>query len=120
MKKLSLIVVGLLLTGCSTVYKPTMREAAIADTLSTAMILEHSDQFHEMNPLGFPLTIVGKAALIYYAENCLSPESRKILENYASSLWTGATVNNILLFLTSSPHFSLLVGAITSIYLINQ
>jgi uncharacterized protein YceK len=120
MKIIAAITVSLLLAGCSTVYKPTMRESAIADTVSTAVALKYGNNLHEMNPLGFPLTIVGKTALIYYAENCLSPESRKILENYASSLWTGATVNNILLFLTSSPHFSLLVGAITSIYLFNQ
>jgi uncharacterized protein YceK len=120
MKIIAAITVSLLLAGCSTVYKPTMRESAIADTVSTAVALEYGNNLHEMNPLGFPATIIGKAGLIYYAENHASLEERELIEKYSTTIWSGASINNISLLLTISPQLSLFLGIITSIIVWNN
>jgi len=118
MKIIILLFVGLL-TGCSTVYKPSLREAAVADTVSTAIALEYGNNLKEMNPMGFPMTIVAKVGIIYYTENYAEPENREIIEKYGSSIWSGAAVNNILIMVTS-PQISLLLGVITTIHLLNS
>jgi len=118
MKIISILLV-LLLTGCSTVYKPSLREAAVADTVSTAIALEYGNNVREMNPMGFPMTIVAKVGIIYYAENYAEPELRESIEKYGSSFWSGAAVNNILIIFTS-PQISLLLGVITTIHLLNS
>jgi hypothetical protein len=117
--KIISILLAVLLTGCSTVYKPSLRESAVADTVSTAIALEYGNNLREVNPMGFPMTIVGKVGIIYYAENYAESELRKSIEKYGSSFWSGAAVNNILIMVTS-PQISLLLGVITTFYLLNS
>jgi len=87
--------------------------AAAADTASTAAAL--SSGLAELNPLGLAGTVVIKVATIAYI-NQLPEEDRSDLYGLASSLWGGATANN-LCWLTGVGPACLVLGVVAGNYM---
>lgn len=90
-----ILLVLLLLCGCSTLElpKPTSAQAAVADIGTTAYALSHGAT--ELNPLGFVGTTALKGYYFIHRES-LSKEERTRLDRITASVWGGAAVNNIL------------------------
>ena len=78
----------LVFSACSSV--PTARDAAIADTATTALALSRGGV--ELNPLGFWGTLLGKAAYFQFA----SDATRDTTDRFIAQVWTTAAVNNAL------------------------
>ena len=83
------------------------------DTVSTAVALDHG--FVEANPVGFPATIVFKAIVIYAMRPFFSESERGLVDRAASTVWTGASVNNIALVLGAATPVAISAGVITGI-----
>jgi hypothetical protein len=114
----SIILVLLLLTGCSNLPKPTVEQAALADIGTTAYLLNHGGI--ELNPLGFAGTTALKGLFFYYKDD-MTPATRKESERIATSIWTGAAVNNLLQILWAPPLFwSIGLGVVVGIELYNK
>jgi hypothetical protein len=106
----------LLLVGCSSVPKPSVKEAAVLDTVSTAVVMEVVPGTVELNPLGFVGATLLKIPAIMFIDNMEEGKEKEKVKNFASSLWTAAAVNNFSL-LVMSPHAALITG-ITSFYVL--
>jgi hypothetical protein len=113
MKKLLFIPLIFLLVGCSTLRNPTPLEAGIADTVSTQIGLNNG--LTEMNPIGFYGATAIKIGLLWYYYDTDDEQTKLIIEQAASSFWTGAAVNNTLNILGASNPVSLIIGLITGI-----
>lgn len=96
-----------LATACSTVPLAPMKQAALADNVST--VLAESQGFDEINPLGFPATVVLKLAVIEYSRQ-LPPEDRQFVERVSVAVWGGAAVNNVSLIFGLSSALAPVVG----------
>ena len=70
------------------------------DTTTTVIAL--SQGATELNPLGLVGTTAGKAIALHYKDT-LPPDERKKVERMATSLWTGAGVNNVVQMLVGPP-----------------
>lgn len=81
--------------------RPAAQDAAIVDTATTALALHTVPGAMEANPMGFPASIIGKIAILAYMET-MTPEERAPVEALASSAWTGAAVNNLLIIAGAS------------------
>jgi hypothetical protein len=112
MRKCLLLLLVVTLTGCSTIRSPSLTEAAALDTISTQLAINSGNT--ELNPIGFPATIVAKTGIILYTKQLEEGPKKQLINSLGSSLWTGASVNNILLVLGNTNAFSLFVGIITS------
>ena len=114
------LVLMLLLQGCAT-NMPLHRDpykSAVVDVVTTAAVLGKGGT--ELNPIGFPATNVGKAALLFYVRPRLSEEGKKAFDRWGASVWWGASVNNILQFLIpSNVYISATMGIATGIYIYN-
>ena len=114
------IIATTLLTGCATINEQTTAlNGAVADTVSTLVVLTKPGVY-ESNPIGFPLTIVGKIAVVSYIHwnpNDLKPEELKSLDHLAGSIWFGAAANNLAILLGAANPVSLVVGLATGIVL---
>jgi hypothetical protein len=95
-----------LLTGCATANhqhsnkpdtpEPTAKTAAVIDTLTTAVGIELKDAY-ETNPLGFPMTIVGKYLFLQWLKRVEDCEQQQWIDRFAASIWMGASANNLLI-----------------------
>lgn len=90
--------------------------AAAADTASTAAAL--SSGLVELNPLGLAGTVVIKVATIAYI-NQQPEEDRSDLYGLASTLWGGATANN-LCWLTGIGPACFVLGIVAGNYIWNN
>ena len=100
-------------TACTTIQLPRIQQAALADNVSTA--IAESQGFVEINPLGFPATVVLKIAVIEYSKQ-LPPNDRRFVERVSVSVWGGAAVNNVSLVLGSGSAVAPLLGIAAAIY----
>ena len=102
------------IVGCSSIPLSDVKQAAIADNVSTAIALEQG--LPELNPLGFPTTVVIKILVIEWAKT--QPETdRRFVETSATALWTGAAVNNVVAVIGGGSLLSPVVGVVTAIQL---
>lgn len=91
---------------CYSMEAPSIETASILDTVTTAIALENGAR--ELNPLGFPLaTAIKFFVLIPYANNIENQEEKKNVQNFLSSMYTGAAVNNVMVVLGAGPILSL-------------
>jgi hypothetical protein len=90
-----------------------MKQAALADNVST--VLAESQGFAEINPLGFPATVVLKMAVIEYSRQ-LPPGDRQFVERVSVAVWGGAAANNVSLVLGSGSAVAPLLGIAAAIY----
>jgi len=115
------LVLILLLQGCATSSIPLHRDpykAAVVDAATTAAVLAKGGT--ELNPVGFPVTNLGKAAYLLYLRPRLSEKEKQIFDRWASTVWWAASVNNLLQFVVpSNVYVSATLGLATGIYLYN-
>jgi hypothetical protein len=88
----TLIILLLASAGCSTV--PTVKEAAVLDTVTTAAVLS-TKAGYETNPAGFVGATLFKVFILNYVVDKLSPRSQEYFNRAAATLWTAAGVNNL-------------------------
>jgi len=88
----TLIILLLASAGCSTV--PTVKEAAVLDTVTTAAVLS-TKAGYETNPAGFVGATLFKMFILNYVVDKLSPRSQEYFNRAAATLWTAAGVNNL-------------------------
>jgi hypothetical protein len=124
LKPILAIILALALTSCSTINQQTTAlNGAVADTLTTAIALSRPGVV-ESNPIGFPLTIAGKALIVGYIwwnPNDLKDQDIKWLDHTAGSAWFGAAANNLAILLGAATPIALGIGLATGILLyINQ
>lgn len=113
--RLVIAAIAVSMTGaCASLGLTPMKSAAVADNIST--VLAESQGFAEINPLGFPATVVIKAAVIKYSEQ-LPPKDQSFVERVSVSVWGGAAVNNISLVLGASTVMAPLLGSLAAVYL---
>lgn len=89
-----------------------METSAAADTVTTLWAIDHGHV--EMNPLGIWAITAGKVMLIA-AKDSFDPEFRDLLEQASSSVWWGATVNNLLVIWGSG--LALPLGVLTAVWI---
>ena len=90
----TLIILSLATTGCSTVTVPTVNQAAVLDTVTTAAVLS-TGAGYETNPAGFVGATLFKVFILNYVVDWLSPQSQEYFRRAAATLWTAASVNNL-------------------------
>jgi len=88
-----LIILILASAGCSTISVPTAKEAAILDTVSTAVVIG-SGAGYELNPLGFAGATLAKVVFLSYLER-FDPETQDYVKRGTATVWTAAAVNNL-------------------------
>lgn len=95
--------------------RPSAVTAAVLDTVTTVAALHQGG--YERNPIGFANTILGKG--IYFAGShlLLTAEQRQEVDVLASAVWTGASINNILIALGASNPISATIGLVSMILL---
>jgi len=95
-------ILGLLLllslTGCVSGPRPTATDMALADTAVTHLVIE-SGQGYELNPLGFPATIVIKSIVLKNISTIKKCKERMFWDRAMSAIWGGATVNNMVVLI---------------------
>lgn len=89
--------------------RPTATQAAVADTVTTAVALRLPGVV-ETNPAGFAGTIVGKVIVLSLIDE-QDDATKKQADHIVSAIWTGAAVNNALVILGSTA--ALPIGIIT-------
>jgi hypothetical protein len=115
MRNLLLIFLAATMLGCSTIRNPTLKEAAVADTITTRIAINNG--FHESNPIGFPAATVAKVLVIVYTKHLEESPKKHLIEDLGSSVWSGAAMNNTLLVLGVPAGASILTGIVTGILL---
>ena len=90
----TLIILSLATTGCSTVTVPTVNQAAVLDTVTTAAVLDRGVGY-ETNPAGFVGATLFKVFILNYVVDRLEPRSQEYFRRAAATLWTAASVNNL-------------------------
>ena len=90
----TLIILSLASAGCSTVTVPTVNQAAVLDTVTTAAVLDRGVGY-ETNPAGFVGATLFKVFILNYVVDWLSPRSQEYFRRAAATLWTAASVNNL-------------------------
>jgi hypothetical protein len=90
----TLIILSLASAGCSTVTVPTVNQAAVLDTVTTAAVLS-TKAGYETNPTGFVGATLFKVFILNYVVDWLSPRSQEYFNRAAATLWTAASVNNL-------------------------
>jgi len=122
MKKMwSALVLAFLLQGCATSNVPLHKDvklAAVADAVTTVAVLAKGGT--ELNPVGFPATNVGKVFYLLYLRPRLSEKEKKIFDRWASTIWWGASANNLFQLIIPN-HFLVgaTIGVATGVYLYN-
>lgn len=96
-RSVAVIMVVITATGCSALGKITAEQAAALDTATTVVAVEQG--YRELNPLGFPATVALKITVLVVADSVASADSQQI-QKIASTVWTAAAVNNVVLLLT--------------------
>jgi hypothetical protein len=90
----TLIILSLASAGCSTVTVPTVNQAAVLDTVTTAAVLDRGVGY-ETNPVGFVGATLFKVFILNYVVDRLEPRSQEYFRRAAATLWTAASVNNL-------------------------
>jgi hypothetical protein len=90
----TLIILSLASAGCSTVTVPTVNQAAVLDTVTTAAVLDRGVGY-ETNPAGFVGATLFKVFILNYVVDRLEPRSQEYFRRAAATLWTAASVNNL-------------------------
>jgi len=90
----TLIILSLATTGCSTVTVPTVNQAAVFDTVTTAAVLGTKTGY-EINPAGFVGATLFKMFILNYVVDKLEPQAQEYFNRAAATLWTAAAVNNL-------------------------
>jgi hypothetical protein len=90
---------------------PTMEKAAALDVVTTIIAL--SEGHRELNPLGLVGSTIVKIIVMPKINSIEDETKRKDAQNFASSIWTGAAVNNIAVILGMPPIISISVGIMT-------
>ena len=100
--------------GCASVPLSAVKQAALADNVSTVVALDQG--LPELNPLGFPATVVIKILVIEWAKT--QPETdRRFVETSATALWSGAAVNNVVAVIGGGSLLSPAVGVVAAVLL---
>ena len=89
---------------------PSVEAAAALDIVTTAIGL--SNGARELNPLGFVGSTAVKLILIPHINSMEDETQRKDTQNFMSSVFVGASVNNILTIFHVAPVISLASGYI--------
>ena len=111
MRHLVITLISTCLIGCAgSIHQPEI--PAATDTLTTVYALAHGAR--ETNPLGFGGATLAK--IIYLAKFRppeSAPQARADADRLVSSVWWGATINNLAV-ITCAPHLavSLAIGAV--------
>jgi hypothetical protein len=100
----TLIILSLANTGCSTV--PTVKEAAVLDTVTTAAVLGTKTGY-ELNPAGFMGATLFKAFILNYVVDKLEPQAQEYFNRAAATIWTAAAVNNLGILAGIAPQIAL-------------
>lgn len=109
-----LLVLYIGLVGCSSIALSPVQQAALADNASTAIALRQG--LPELNPLGFPATVLIKISVIEWAKT--QPEQdRQVVERVATALWAGAAVNNFAAVIGGGALLSPALGVFTALRL---
>jgi len=88
-----LIILSIASAGCSTV--PTANQAAVLDTVTTAVVLDRGVGI-EANPVGFAAATLFKVFILNYVVDWLEdPYERESIKRAAATIWTAAAVNNL-------------------------
>jgi hypothetical protein len=83
------------LAGCSTVPVPTAKQAAVLDTVTTAVVLDRGLGI-EANPVGFAAVTLFKVFILNYVVDWLEdPYERESIKRATATIWTAAAVNNL-------------------------
>lgn len=113
-RSLALIVSYISLVGCASVPLSAVKQAALADNLSTVVALEQG--LPELNPLGFPATVVIKISVIEWAKT-QPDQDRQLVERIATALWSGAAANNFAAAIGGGGFISPALGVFTALWL---
>jgi hypothetical protein len=116
MKTILLLILSLILVGCTTVNRPSPEAAALVDIGTTAVALSRGAT--ELNPLG----LVGSSLLkgVYlYNQDKIPPQDREFADKLSSSLWIGAAANNIAVMLGIVSPFHFAIGIVVGIIIYN-
>jgi hypothetical protein len=92
---------------------PTPVEAAIADTVTTIIAINGGAV--EINPLGLGALTILKVGLVLVVNERLEGNDKYMLEKAESTIWTGASVNNLFVILNASPVTAVAAGIITAL-----
>lgn len=95
--------------------RPSVATAAVMDTVTTAVVLHRGG--YEHNPLGFANTILGKGLYFAGSHLLLTAEQREPVDALASAVWTGASINNIMVALGASNPISAAIGLVSMVWL---
>lgn len=88
--------------------RPSAATAAVLDTVTTAVALHQGG--YERNPMGFANTILGKGLYFAGTRLLLTPQQQQQTDVFASAVWTGASINNILIAAGASNPISAVIG----------
>ena len=115
----SLLCLVLLMPLSSQALKaPTMEEAATLDVVTTIVAL--SEGHRELNPLGLAGSTIVKFIVIPRINSIEDETERKDTQNFVSSIWTGAAINNMAVILGLDPIICVSIGIITYLQLRNK
>ncbi len=114
LKSLYTIAALLTVTGCAAVPIEPITQAALADNITT--VIAHSQGYRELNPLGFPATVVIKLAVIE-SRQYLSEPHRAMVDRTAVTVWSAAAVHNTVILFSQA--LAPVAGVITVLYLWN-
>lgn len=111
LKFILIILSTVTIIGCSSIPLSAVKQAALADNVTTAVALEQG--LPELNPLGFPATVIIKIFVVEWART-QPQQDRQFVERTATALWSGAAVNNFVLIIGGGSLLSPAVGVVTA------
>jgi hypothetical protein len=82
-----------LTTSCSTISVPTAKQAAVLDTVTTAVVLDRGAAY-EANPVGFIGATLSKVLILNNLHR-FEPQTQEYIKRATATLWTAAAVNNL-------------------------
>lgn len=97
---------------------------ALADSVTTAIAigkegLAESNGLINTSPLGLTALFAVKAGMVYYANN--QPEHiKKPILKMTAGLWSGVSMNNLLLILGTSNPVSIMGGIVFGVYMYHK
>lgn len=112
--KLTVILLAVTSTACSLTKQYPLETAALADTASTELAINQG--YRELNPLGPAGAALGKLALIT-ATHWMKESDREFVTHAGTSLWWGATVNNLSLTVGAGGLLAPVLGIATAVVL---
>jgi hypothetical protein len=115
MKKLLLaILITISVSAGAEELIPPPEVSALADIGTTALALGRGAT--ELNPLGFVGSTVAKGAYFVFRDD-LTNQDRELADRVLTSAWTGAAVNNLIIFTGGLTAVALPIGALVGVAL---